>query len=351
MPRRKTPEEYIKECKDKGLDLPIEDYVNATTKIKHRCNKGHIYKQTPSHHLGGRGCPYCKGLFLKTPEEYIKECKERGYDIPIEDYVNARTKIKHKCSKGHIYFQIPSSHLQGQGCPICYGTKKKTSKEYYNECKDKGLDLPIEDYKGTHIKIKHKCEYNHIYKQKPSNHLNGQRCPICFGNKKKVSNDYYNECKDKGLDLPIEEYKNSKFKIKYKCRKGHTYYQTPSDHSQGHGCPVCKESHGEKFIRNYLDKHDIKFIPQKRFHNLKDKTYLSYDFYLPDYSVLIEYQGQQHYQTNGYFGGKKRFKKQQLHDKLKREYAKNNGYKLLELKYTLDTQDLVNKYLSRRLKD
>ena len=67
--------------------------------------------------------------------------------------------------------------------------------------------------------------------------------------------------------------------------------------------------------------------------------------------MLIEYQGIQHYQTNDYFGGKERLNKQQYHDKLKKDYAKNNGYKLLELHYSLDTQEKVNTYLSRRIKD
>ena len=41
---------------------------------------------------------------------------------------------------------------------------------------------------------------------------------------------------------------------------------------------------------------------------------------------------------------------EEMHDTIKRSYAKNNGYKLLELKYTLDTQELVDKYLDRRIK-
>ena len=56
MSKRKTPEEYYKECKSKGLDLPIEDYVNNKTKINHKCKKGHIYKQSPSKHLNGQCC-------------------------------------------------------------------------------------------------------------------------------------------------------------------------------------------------------------------------------------------------------------------------------------------------------
>lgn len=287
----------------------------------------------------------------KTNEEYIQECKDKGLDLPIENYINNSTKIKHKCKQGHVYPQRPDMHLQGQGCPICSDDKKKkTSEEYIQECNDKGYDLPIEDYKGALTKINHKCKYGHIYPQKPSDHLKGYGCSICYGNKKKTPEEYLQECKDKGLDLPIEDYKNGSTKINHKCSKGHVYPQNPRNHLQGQGCPTCSESHGEKYIRNYLDINNIKYVPQKTFHDLKDKTYLSYDFYLPDYNILIEYQGIQHYEECKHFGGEERFKSQQHHDNLKRSYAKDNGYKLLELYYTLDSQDKVDKYLKRRIK-
>lgn len=38
-----------------------------------------------------------------------------------------------------------------------------------------------------------------------------------------------------------------------------------------------------------------------------------------------------------------------LPNKLKREYAKNNGYKLLELPYTLDTYKDVENYINNEL--
>lgn len=365
MPKRKTTEEYIQECKERGLDLPVEEYKGAKIKIKHKCSKGHIYKQRPDSHLRREKCSKCNSIKMnmlrrKTSEKYYQECKEKSLDLPIEDYINSSTKIKHKCKDGHIYYQRPNDHLRGKGCPICKGNKKKTSEEYYQECKAKGLDLPIEDYRGALVKIKHKCKQKHIYEQKPSEHLHSSGCPKCGRrkmvisrtgkNKKKTTEEYLQECKSKGLDLPIEDYINANTKIKHKCSKGHIYEQTPSDHLQKYGCPICNESHGERFIRNYLNKNNIKYITQKRFHDLKDKTYLSYDFYLPSYNTLIEYQGKQHYESIDYFGGEKQFNKQRLHDELKREYAKDNGYKLLELKYTLDTQDLIDKYLKRRIK-
>ena len=362
MPRRKTPEEYIRECKAKGYDLPVETYINNAKKIEHKFNKcGNVYKQTPAKHLCGHGCPTCgirtrTDKLRKTTEEYLQECKDKEYDLPIEDYKSYHIKIKHKCKQGHVYQQAPSNHLKGKGCPICAirnisKVKTKSSKEYLYECKDKGYDLPIEDYVDAHTRIRHKCSQGHIYKQKPNNHLCGQGCPICGGTKRKTPREYYNLCKEKGLDLPIEDYINATTKIKHICDKGHIYKQTPNSHLNGIGCPVCNESHGEKFIRNYLNKHSIKYESQKSFHDLKDKTYLSYDFCLPDYNTLIEYQGIQHYKDKDYFGGDKQFETQQYHDNLKREYAKNNGYKLLELHYSLDTQEKVNKYLINNLSD
>lgn len=289
---------------------------------------------------------------MKTNEEYIQECKDKGLDLPIEDYKGALTKINHKCKNGHVYGQLPSSHLQGVGCPTCgwvasNNKRRKTNRDYLKECKDRGLDLPIEDYVNVMTKIKHKCNKGHIYLQKPNDHLQGYGCPVC---KKKSHEEYIKECKEKGLDLPAEDYIDAKTKIKHKCNKGHVYKQLPSAHLHGQGCSICNESHGEKFIRNYLDRNTIKYESQKKFKDLKDKTYLSYDFYLPKQKILIEYQGIQHYVADEYFGGRERFKKQHHHDNLKRKYAKDNGYKLLELKYTLDTQEKVNNYLNKTIK-
>lgn len=308
--KRKTTEQYKQECKEMGYDLPIEDYINGHTKIKHRCKKcNNIYSQTPAHHLEGRGCKKCAIEYTasltrvsKTKREYKIYCKKHGYDLPLSGFTKISDYIKFKCNKcGKIYTQRVYSHNSGCSCQICANKKnnsyrnsletRKSHEQYIQECKQKGLDLPIEDYVKGNIKIKHKCS----------------------------------NC-------------------------GFLYEQEPTVHLQGHGCPICLESLGERFIRNYLDKQHINYIPQKTFKNLKDKKLLSYDFYLPDYKTLIEYQGIQHYEPKEYFGGEEKFSKQQYHDKLKREYAKDNGYKLLELHYSLDSQDKVNRYLERNIK-
>ncbi|CCL55131.1 hypothetical protein ACKTJW_003212 [Clostridioides difficile] len=58
------------------------------------------------------------------------------------------------------------------------------------------------------------------------------------------------------------------------------------------------------------------------------------DFILPKLNIWIEYNGEFHdgSLTNSY-QTEEQYEKQQEHDRKKREYAKNNGYKLLEIWY------------------
>ena len=97
----------------------------------------------------------------------------------------------------------------------------------------------------------------------------------------------------------------------------------------------CMKSHGEYYISTYLLSNSINFEKQKKFSDLLGVGggNLSYDFYLPNHNMLIECQGEQHERPIEYFGGEEQFVIQQEHDRRKREYAKDNGYKLLEISY------------------
>jgi hypothetical protein len=61
---------------------------------------------------------------------------------------------------------------------------------------------------------------------------------------------------------------------------------------------------------------------------------------------VIECQGEQHYRPIKKFGGAKQLLKQQIHDKLKREYAENVLHvPLHEVLYTAMTKDDVYKVM------
>ena len=87
-------------------------------------------------------------------------------------------------------------------------------------------------------------------------------------------------------------------------------------------------------IAAHLKEMNITFIPQYRFKGLVGVggALLSYDFYLPDLGILIEYQGEYHdgsvaWQTD------EQLSRQREHDNRKRKFAHDNGYQFLEIWY------------------
>lgn len=101
------------------------------------------------------------------------------------------------------------------------------------------------------------------------------------------------------------------------------------------GCPKCNMSKGERRIEKFLDDNNIKYTPQMKYDDLKGKCNqrFSYDFYLHDYNILIEYQGQQHEYPVDRFGGEEKFARQQEIDAIKNMYSISHNIELMEIWY------------------
>lgn len=125
--------------------------------------------------------------------------------------------------------------------------------------------------------------------------------------------------------------------------------------NNGNGCPYLMIYKGEKYVHQYLKSNNISFIQQQKFSDLigTGGGYLSYDFSIPSKKyglILIEYNGIQHYESSEFFGGDEQLKKQKEHDRLKKEYAKKHGYKLIIIKYTYDSYESISEYMAKELK-
>ncbi len=115
-------------------------------------------------------------------------------------------------------------------------------------------------------------------------------------------------------------------------------------------CPKCSSnSKGEEKISKYFSDNKIEYELHKTFPDLKGvgEGYLSYDFYILDYNLLIEYQGNFHDGSNG-TNEFSDVEKQQEHDRRKREYAENHNIKLLEIWYW--DFDNIEEILAKELK-
>lgn len=132
----------------------------------------------------------------------------------------------------------------------------------------------------------------------------------------------------------IGEYKGSREKVKCRCSCGHEWEPIAYSLTSGCGCPKCATSKGEKMVEEYLERHNVVFETQKRFKDCVDQRPLPFDFYLPEYNMLIEYQGAQHYMATRRMGDEEGLIYRQKHDCIKREYCKTKKINLLEIPYT-----------------
>ena len=91
-------------------------------------------------------------------------------------------------------------------------------------------------------------------------------------------------------------------------------------------CGCQKESLGEELIKNILIKENILFEREKKFNDLKN---LRFDFYLPSFNILIEFDGLQHYKKTNYTT-----LSMLEHDKIKNEWCLKNNIKLFRIPYS-----------------
>jgi Zn finger protein HypA/HybF involved in hydrogenase expression len=132
-------------------------------------------------------------------------------------------------------------------------------------------------------------------------------------------------------DYSLVIYKGSLIPIKIICPKHGEFKQKPKQHFLQQGCPSCNSSKGEIIIENYLKNSGINYLIQKTFQDCRNKRLLPFDFYLPDFNLIIEYQGDQHYKPIKIFGGNDAFIRIQQNDKIKKEYCITHGIKFIEL--------------------
>lgn len=354
--KRKWNTESVNQyIKDNYQDVELlSEYVDMDTKMNFRCSCGNIFI-TSWHEFNSKKYPkrQCNTCGRKKPNSknkitisFIKKyLSENNYTCELlsDKYIDCDSKLEFKCECENIFYASWSNIKRMSGfCKECVNKKRISSYEYIqnkiNEIyKDNCYELiHIDD---LYLKIKHN-NCNNVFLVRKDHFFNGQGCKICnlknrnFG---QLSNDEFLNRLYKYLDEYdiLTEYKNNHTFVEIKCKKCNNIFKKTPYHIYERGiyCPICNGSKGEQYIEKYLKLNDIYFIPQYRFNDCVDKKKLSFDFYLPNFNICIEYQGIQHYEPIEYFGGKKSFETQIYHDLIKRNYCKCNGIYLIEIPY------------------
>lgn len=387
---RKTTEEFIQEMNNLRTDLELlEEYPkNRHEKIGVRCKKcGNEFLLSPKSILDGTQCPNCRVYKnIRTPT--FKQFKDKLlikntyyanglFSITDDRYLDDDKILQSKhivctCNQcGKTWETSVQTLLSGHGCDHCNrvdGSHKRKSKNKtltQEEFVDKLLKCndylePYDKYINRRTKIGFKCKTcNKIVYMTPNEAFQNHGCSEC-GIKRRAKNrikdtfEFYKQVLDANPNnLCLDYYTGMRNKIKTQCGIcGHIRYTYPASLLKGIVCNKCGKPSGERKIEEYLKLNNIVYEDQKTFDGLVGLGggLLLYDFYLPKFNLLIEYQGEFHdgsirdsYQTPE--------KKQQQfeHDRRKKQYAAEHNIELLEIWY----QDFENteKILEEKLKN
>lgn len=305
---------------------------------------------------------------------FVEIESESNCKLLSTEYFNTKTKLQFQC-KCENDFIATFEKFKDRNKRLCNDCSYRDSRDKqlvnYGEIKNfieieskSGCKLLSDKYDGVKKDLLLRCECGNKYfiSFDKFKHQNKRQCNEC-GNKvigeclRKTNEQFVKEVYDLVGDEynVISVYKSSKDRVKIKHNKcGHIWNITPSSFlSGGSRCPKCASSKGEKIIYNWLKENNITYKSQFQYKDCKNIKPLPFDFYLPNYNLLIEYDGEQHYMPVN-FGGTSNdkalsnYKRQQKHDNIKNVYCLKNNIPLLRIPYT--EFDNISSILSKEIK-
>lgn len=289
-------------------DYSKVEYVNSLTKVCIICLEHGEFWQTPQAHARGNSCPMCANrkrgdTFRSNGDEFIEKANSihnGKYIYDKDKYVNAMTKVPILCLEHGTFWMTPMAHLMGQGCPKCSGRGLNTD-DVIQLFKDKHgdeYDYSKVVFNKMHEKVCIICPKHGEFWQTPSKHLLGQGCPKCGiikrSQEKTLTISEFIEKSNvihKGKYIYDKTVYNGTYEyLTITCPIHGDFKQRANDHLNGHGCPICGNnmSIGEKEIEEYINSLGIDTESKKR-GILSDNKEI--DVLMPNNSIGIEYDG------------------------------------------------------------
>jgi hypothetical protein len=366
MPKQMTRDDFIAKSRQvhgDRYDYSNVKYTNNRIPVEIICPQHGSFWQTPHDHLGhkGHGCPICANeqrskVQRRSHDSFVQESKSihaSKYDYSKIKYRGNKIKVEIVCPKHGSFWQVPSNHLRGAGCPKCgkekgAQTRIRTQDSFIKGCMavfGNRYNYSEVMYNGDKFRVKIICHEHGAFWARPHDFLKGHGCPGCGKNQASIKNT-------KKQDVFIQEarrihgdmydyskvvYRRGKVKVEIICSQHGSFWQTPGNHvGQGQGCPKCSASQGEQRILYLLKSWKVHFVHQKSFSVLREKRMLRFDFYfrIGKLQFLVEYDGPHHFKDLEFYGGRENLKETQRRDAIKAKFAQDHNFILIRIPYT-----------------
>lgn len=218
------------------------------------------------------------------------------YDYQLVEYKHSQEDIYIVCRDHGTFRQQPSNHLNGSGCPRCSGVRgndydlhltllvcDKHSEEFYSnsKCKvcveekeaydaksfvEKAIEVHGNRYDYSETVFTNRlddvsiiCHRHGEFKQKAYSHLDGKNCLKCSIEDRGLGFEGFIEksIQKHGdrYDYNKVDYSHINTPVEIVCSSHGSFWQKPSVHFNGSNCPKCSiEVRSEKQHWNYLER-------------------------------------------------------------------------------------------------
>lgn len=284
-----NPIDKFKSIHGKLYDYSKFQYIGCEKKSIIICKNHGEFLQSYGSHSRGKGCPECKkekigNQFRSNNKAFIKKANiihNKKYTYKKIKYINSHTKIRIECPSHKSFFQTPSDHLNGCGCPKCgiqdiINKRKGNSKDFIK--KSKVLHNNKYDYSNViygnnaHVKVNITCPIHGNFFQTPNSHLRKSGCPKCVNKISKPEIEFLDYLKipntkeTRQVNIKIKKIRVDGYEFKTKTVYeflGDYYHGNPIKYDQNKYNPTCKKTFGELYKNTF-----------NKFKLLKNKDYV-----------------------------------------------------------------------------
>lgn len=370
-------ESAIKKIKETNPNYTIlSEFIGWRDDIKRKCNICGDIRIVKARSLveknkNGeiRKCPVCAAKeraksSRKTHDQFIKELCSINSNIKIiGKYHTNSEKIKCKCLIDDFEWEsTPHSLLDGHGCPECKRTSQnwRTPEQFISEMEERHPTItPLTKFTRVNDTMKFKCKIcGYEWQTAPNILLNKDNygCPKCSNHGFVSEEDVIERLNKYNPTIKyVSGYKGTQRHANFEClRCGNKWHTIVNSVLRGRGCPNCNLSHGALKIKEFLKTSMIDYETEYRFDDCRDIRPLPFDFYIKSKNTCIEYDGKQHFvpsrfsKSMTYEDMKDNLRAVKRRDKIKNDYCKNHGIKLIRIPYTDfdNIEKILNEYFS-----
>ena len=357
---------------DKNNIKPNEIFLNANKKYLFNCECGHEIEKSPNK-ITTTWCSYCANKLLCNKDDCIM-CFNKSFasyekaiywskknvETPRQVFKSANFKYGFDCPCGHYFESSLNFISKGSWCSYCnINTMKLCENTECNMCFKRSFAssdkakfwssnnnlTPRQVAKGSDKKFEFICECKHSFSSALYSITGGDNwCAFCT-NQRLCNKDECIQCYDKSFASskyvkffsddnkinPRTIFKKSPKKYLFNCNKCTQKFNSSLNHiSQGKWCPFCKHKTEHKLFDEMIIYYPT-LLKQCRFEwckNLETNRFLPFDLIIPEYKIIIELDGIQHFKQVSNWNSPE---DTHLRDIYKMKCSNDNGYSMIRI--------------------